>query len=860
MRVSTVPASAGLALSLGVSAVLVLGGTGIAQADTRQSPSAGSEAGSGAASQTHRARVPRQAANRGDVRRPAAANSSSPRPVSSRARATSAGLAAIVDNRSPRVSPTVSVQAPDGTVSGSLNATDTDNTALRITLATPPALGDVTLDDGGNFTYTPDPEFAVTGVTDSFTVSVSDEADGFHLHGLAGLINLLTFGLIGAGGHTTRSTVTIGVAPFGTPANAAPTATVATGTPDPATGTVTGQVTGSDADGDPLTYSGSGPTAKGSVIVSETGSFAYTPTVAARLAAASPTAADADRQDSFTVTVDDSRGGTIAVVVSVVVSPQSLPDPVSPVEPPVATMTVGMNLESIVDWSPAWTFTDAFKASRPWISHAFNPQTFSVSWDAAHAPTLDLDSDGNVRSLKTWTDNGVAMRQYAGTLMFRGLGGGYAGGVYHAEWDGTGTLSFGMDATVIATGTTASGRNFAELSVTPTDDGIYLRIEETDPADPVRDINVWMPDYNGQSFAGQRWQPGAAFSPFHPLFLARLDPFAVLRFMAMQETNTSDIVSWSQRRDADDIRQGSGSEGTPSEPVVNGMSVEYMVELANQLDADPWFNMPHQADDDFVRNFAGYVLGHLEPGRTVYVEWSNEIWNFGYGFEASAWVADQARAAGLDPDYGQWIVAGREAKRDLDIWSSVLAARPDIELVRVASGWAAVPWVTNEILQNMAGSFDAIAIAPYITPTDEQRATYSAATSVDRILADTRANIAASAQWVSDHDLLATQWSARLGRPIALVAYEGGAHLDGRNAGYQGGFYAASNDARMGGIYRDYLAALDAAGLDLYVDFQFTGQPGPTPWGDFAKLHRMDEPLASAYRYNAVVAAAAKAQ
>ncbi|NBP86516.1 MAG: hypothetical protein EBU54_15565 [Mycobacteriaceae bacterium] len=452
--------------------------------------------------------------------------------------------------------------------------------------------------------------------------------------------------------------------------------------------------------------------------------------------------------------------------------------------------------------------------------------------------------------------NGVAMKQFAGTLMFNGLSGGYAGGTYHAEWDGSGVVSFGFDAEVTATGRTAAGRNFAELLVTPSDSGIYLRIEETSPADPVRDFNVWMPDYEGQSFAGQRWQPGAAFSPFHPLFLKRLAPFPALRFMAMQETNSSDIVTWSQRRDADDIRQGSGSGGTPSEPTVNGIALEYMVELANELDADPWFTMPHQADDTFVRNFATYVRNHLEPGRSVYVEWSNEIWNFGWGFEASAWVADRARAAGLDPDFGQWIIAGQEAKRDLDIWSQVFAGQSGLELVRVAAGWAAVSWVTDQILQNMGGSFDAIAIAPYITPTDEQRAGYTAATGVDRVIADTRANVATSVQWTVDHEQLATDWSARLGRPVELVAYEGGAHLDGRNAPYQNAFYSASNDPRMGEIYRDYLIRLDAAGMDLFMDFQFTGQPGAAPWGDFAKLHRMDEPLATAYRYNAVVAGA----
>jgi hypothetical protein len=519
-------------------------------------------------------------------------------------------------------------------------------------------------------------------------------------------------------------------------------------------------------------------------------------------------------------------------------------------------MAVGMNLENVVDWSPAWTFTDAFKASRPWISHAFNTATWATSWDARDAPPLALDADGNVTLLATWTNGvGQTMQQRAGTLMFRGLGGGYAAGTYRAEWDGDGTVTFGFDARVTTTGQTPAGRSFADLAVTPSDNGIYVLIEATNPANPVRNVNVWMPDWNGQRFPGQHWPPGAAGSPFHPLFLKRLSPFGTIRFMGMQETNTSDIVTWGDRRDAFDIRQGSGPEGTISEPIVNGMSVEYMVQLANDLDADPWFNMPHQADDTFVRNFATYVRDHLEPGRTVYVEWANEVWNFGWGFDASHWVAAKAAAENLDPDYGQWIVAGREAKRDMDIWSSVFAGHTD-RLVRVAAGWAAVDWVTGQVAEAMQGSFDAIAIAPYITPTDQQRASYSASTTVDQVIADTRTNIATSVQWTANHERLAQEWSSRLGRSIQLVAYEGGHHLDGRGEAYQGAFYAASNDPRMGQIYRDYLKGLDAAGMDLFMDFQFTGQPGATPWGDFAKLHRMDEPLSTAHRYAAVVAAA----
>jgi hypothetical protein len=518
-------------------------------------------------------------------------------------------------------------------------------------------------------------------------------------------------------------------------------------------------------------------------------------------------------------------------------------------------MRVGMNLENVVDWSPAWTFTDVFQASRGWITHEVNTATGAMTWDVGATNPVRVDANGNPAILTSRVNaSGQTLRQMAGTLMFRDTDGAYPGGTYRAEWDGTGVVTFGFDARPIATGRTADGRNYADLQVTPSGSGIYMRVEQTSPTDPARNFHIWMPAWNGQSFAGQRWQPGADFSPFHPLYLQRLQPFGTLRFMGMQETNTSDIRTWADRRDTNDIRQGSGIEGSPSEPLANGMSVEYMVQLANDLDADAWFNMPHMADDTFVRNFATYVRDHLEPGRKAYVEWSNEIWNFGWGFEASQWVMEQTRLpqnAGLD----NWQVAGREAKRDLDIWSNVFSGQTD-RLVRVAAGWAANDWVTNRVVESMGGSFDAIAIAPYFNPDDEHRDSYTSATTVDTILADTRAAVATSVGWVRNHQNLANSWGATLGRDIKLLAYEGGPHLDGRSAPYQNAFYAAVNDPRMGDIERDYLRALDAEGMDLYLDFQFTGQAGATPWGDFAKLHRMNEPLETAYRYNAVVAAA----
>jgi len=170
-------------------------------------------------------------------------------------------------------------------------------------------------------------------------------------------------------------------------------------------------------------------------------------------------------------------------------------------------MQIGMNLENVVDWSPAWTFTDAFKASRGWITHEIDTTTWQMAWDVGATNPVQVDANGDVTRLTSRTVNGHTIKQMAGTLMFRDLDGAYPAGVYHAEWDGTGIVTFGFDATTIATGRTAAGRSYADLQVTPGSNGIYLRIEETNPSDPVRGINVWMPPWEEQSFAGRSWHP-----------------------------------------------------------------------------------------------------------------------------------------------------------------------------------------------------------------------------------------------------------------------------------------------------------------------------------------------------------------
>ena len=227
-------------------------------------------------------------------------------------------LAALFNNRTPKLYPTQSAQSPAGVVSGRLNAVDPDSPRLTFTLTVAPANGTAAVGADGSWTYTPDPPMASAGGIDSFRVTVSDAASGFAVHGLAGLLHMLSFGLFGSRSDSSTATVTVTVAPIAT-GNNPPTGTAVVGSPG-VTGVVNGSVSATDADGDTLTYSAPATTVKGSIAINATaGSFAYTPTPVARHTAALLSATAAQRADTFTVTVSDGRGGTAAVPVTVTI-------------------------------------------------------------------------------------------------------------------------------------------------------------------------------------------------------------------------------------------------------------------------------------------------------------------------------------------------------------------------------------------------------------------------------------------------------------------------------------------------------------------------------------------------------------
>jgi YVTN family beta-propeller protein/VCBS repeat-containing protein len=217
-----------------------------------------------------------------------------------------------VPNAAPVIG-SVTLSAPNattGAVTGTVKAADAngDTMTYRATLATA-AKGAVAITTAGVFTYTPTATArhaaakagaSTATTTDTVTVTVTD-----------------------AKGAATNQAVTVTISPK----NTAPTGVKATvGTPNATTGVVTGTITATDADKDPLTYSAPASTSKGTVAITPAGAFTYTPTTTARQNAGKSGATATDKADSFAVTVTDGYGGTTTAAVTVAVSPITAPN------------------------------------------------------------------------------------------------------------------------------------------------------------------------------------------------------------------------------------------------------------------------------------------------------------------------------------------------------------------------------------------------------------------------------------------------------------------------------------------------------------------------------------------------------
>lgn len=454
-------------------------------------------------------------------------------------------------------------------------------------------------------------------------------------------------------------------------------------------------------------------------------------------------------------------------------------------------------------------FVDVFKNHSPWITQFTGD---AGVWNTGG--NVKVDANG-VISL----DPGEAL----GTRMLASQDGHFPGGTYVMTYAGDGDFAFGMDATV-----SSVSDHRIELEVTPGNKGIYMRVDRSNPLDPVHDIHVWMPGFEN------------AASPFHPDFLEGLKIFGALRFMDWQKTNNSPLENWSDR-----------TLPTASTQVSqNGVAVEYMVELANELNENPWFTMPHLANDDYVRNFAQIVHDQLEPDRKIYVEWSNEAWNA--NFAQGEWARNQASLRfGGRGDYAK-VIADEDA-RVWAIWREVFADDPT-RVIRVAAGQLGGPQVVAQMAERLNGEFDAIAPAAYFQARDRK---LDENTSAEDLLRSGFNDIEKRLMpLMAAHKAIVDGWEQRTGRDLLFITYEGGQHFTARglDVPWQQAMWDAQVDPLMYEAYRRVLVKSAELGLDMFTAYSYV--TANTKYGSWGAKQYQDQPASEAPKWQALLDAA----
>jgi len=385
-------------------------------------------------------------------------------------------------------------------------------------------------------------------------------------------------------------------------------------------------------------------------------------------------------------------------------------------------------------------------------------------------------------------------------------------------WAGTGTVTIGH-AAIVSTADHAITFRWPKTK-TPMQT-VILNLGATSATDPVRSIDCRVPT-----------DPADAI--FAPQLLDYLKPFGVLRFLDWSTANNGPpAVTWATR-------------GTPRGLAISGsdgIALEYQIGLANAAGASPWFTVPLNADSDYQRRMAQMVHDQVPAGRPIYVELSNETWNYQFG--QSRQLQQEGVAANLSENPFQ-AAQYRYAQRIIDmmaIWSKVYADRPR-DLVRVVATQAANPWV-GEILMDwkngaIRNSVDAIAIAPYFT-IDLATGGTEAGPQVDRLATAAHSIIAKEA---TAYAALAKRTGKR------LITYEAGQHLVDRERVDL--IKAVNRDPRMAAIYADYLREWKAvSGGDLITLYAATGPI--TNFGAWGLREYAGQPMAETPKLRGVI-------
>jgi hypothetical protein len=463
--------------------------------------------------------------------------------------------------------------------------------------------------------------------------------------------------------------------------------------------------------------------------------------------------------------------------------------------------SVGVNVEGVADFGRSFMFADAMKSARHFGS-------VNSPWDEAAPVDASGWPVGDAAATVIVLDNtGPTPIRIDGTYHFSAIGkinvSPVASNAYVTNWKYDAASDITTADVVVNAGATQLHLNF------------------TGDPDGAKDIHLWRPGTG----------PGQTFTPE---FLQSFDGVQTLRMMDFARTNTVQVTEWADRAKVTDAIQSTEQKGA---------AWEYAIELANTLHKDLWVNVPIGASDDYVAKMATLFHNTLDPSLHLYVEYSNEVWNYTFQqfhvnySNAQAEVAANPGDLNFDNANNTYQYAWRRVAKRLvevkDIFADVYGNNAINDTVRpvLASqiGWSFVlkdqlAYLEHRFGTDLSHQIYAVAGAPYLSIGDTL--SNSSGLTVDQIFVALNQNLADSQASIQKYEAMA------IDHRLNLLYYEGGIDIQGDTGGNFWNAKLPSNyDPRMYDLVRGYLINAFQNGADGVV--YYSQISSYTTWGSW---------------------------
>ncbi len=469
-------------------------------------------------------------------------------------------------------------------------------------------------------------------------------------------------------------------------------------------------------------------------------------------------------------------------------------------------MQIGTNLTGIADWAPHRAFRNFLKNTRPEpIPYTDNCDCWSIDYEVL--ATMSFDDNGYPTHLPQNTAFGPTRLRYFVSAEGFNMPPNQD---YVLLYEGSGELSLHG---LIENQSESPGRIQFRLGG---DGTFWFQILSSQQGNHLRNIRILR---LADEFADLENEP------FYSVFLDKIRPFQNLRFMDWMSTNNNPLVRWEDRTQLDHF-----SYGSPG-----GAPYEIVVQLANQLKKNIWICVPHAADEAFITQMAHLFKNTLDPNLTIYLEYSNEVWN--WIFE-QAHYNNQNKPNGLN--YGR--AYALKSKRIFDIWHQVYGNEKD-RVKRVIGIQAGFNYLNEQILATLdPNDWDYGSPTHYFGLEHGEEGSPrldllgSAATPDD--VMDNALNHFNEFKDLVKQDYRNIQIFGK-----EVITYEGGQHFVGNVFGipydYQQAMWDAQNSDRMYEMYSMVLDSIKNWGCKLASNYSLTA-PQESVFGSWGVLDDID--------------------